>query len=225
MTVIIENTKHDNTLVVQEHVHLGAMPRDSALSESILEIGSHALIRSSTVIYRGTKIGKNFQTGHHALIREQNQIGNNVSIGTNAVLESGNKIGNNVRIHSLCFMENTTIGNNIFVGPNVVFTDDPHPACPRYKDCVLGAIVEDNVSIGAHSTILPGIRIGKNSLIGAGSVVTKDVPPDSVMAGVPAKKIKEIQELECFKGFYKKPYEWRELQQDKNTKEEHHVQK
>ena len=210
MTTTVEHTIHDDTLVLQEDIHLGIAPRDEKLQQTPLKIGKHALIRIGTIIYRATTIGDHFQTGHHTLIREQNMIGNNVSIGTHAVLESGNKIGNNVRIHSLCFLENTTLGDNVFVGPNVVFTDDPHPACPRYKDCVLGAIVEDNVSIGANSTILPGVRIGRNSVIGAGSVVTKDVLPNSVMAGVPAKKIKDVSELECFKGFYKKPYEWRE---------------
>lgn len=213
MTTIVEHTLHDSTLLLQGDVHLGVAPKDEKLQDIPLRIGMHGLIREGTIIYRATTIGDHFQTGHHALIREENIIGNNVSIGTNTVLESGNKIGNNVRIHSLCFLENTTIGNDVFIGPHVVFTDDPHPACPRYKECVLGAIVEDNVSIGANSTILPGIQIGRNSLIGAGSVVTKDVPPNSVMAGVPAKRIKEINELECFKGFYKKPYEWREKEQ------------
>ncbi|MEK6921264.1 MAG: acyltransferase [Nanoarchaeota archaeon] len=206
----VHNTIYDETIILQKDVHLGIAPRDEKLQNISLKIGKHALLRTGTIIYRATTIGDYFQTGHHALIREQNTIGDHVSVGTNAVLESGNKIGNNVRIHSLCFLENTTIGNNVFIGPHVVFTDDPHPACPRYKECVLGAIVEDHVSIGANSTILPGIRIGKNSLIGAGSVVTKDVAPNSVVAGVPARKIKEINELECFKGFYKKPYEWRE---------------
>ena len=195
MTKIIEQTSHGESLITHEDTHLGLAPRDETFHQIPLKIGSHAHIRSGTVIYRATTIGDNFQTGHHALIREQNTIGNNVSVGTHAVLEAGNKIGNNVRIHSLCFLENTTIGNNVFIGPHVVFTDDPHPACPRYKECLSGAIVEDNVSIGANSTILPGIRIGKNSLIGAGSVVTKDVQPNSVVAGVPAKKMKDISEL------------------------------
>jgi acetyltransferase-like isoleucine patch superfamily enzyme len=167
------------------------------------------VIRSFTVIYLGSSIGNDFQTGHGALIRENNSIGNSVSIGTNSTIEPGNKIGNNVRIHSGCFLESVIIKNNVFIGPNTVFTDDLHPVCPKYEECVGGAVVEDNVSIGANCTILPGVKIGKNSLVGAGSVVTKDVEENSVVAGNPARFVKKIDELKCVKNCYKKPYEWR----------------
>ncbi len=195
---------------VDPAVNLGQSPRKD--NGSVLEIGDNAIIRSYTVIYRNTKIGHNFQTGHGATIRENNIIGNNVSVGTNAILEANNRLGNNVRIHSACFLENTIIKNNVFVGPGTVFTDDPHPMCPRYEECVGGAVVEDNVSIGANCTILPGVKIGSNSLIGAGSVVAKDVPANSVVAGNPAKKIKDIKDLKCQKGFFNYPYQWRDNQ-------------
>ncbi len=75
-------------------------------------------------------------------MREDNVAGDDVSIGTNAVLEFGNRIGSRVRIHSGCFLEMTTIEDDVFVGPNTVFTDDPHPAnCPRYRECKGGALV------------------------------------------------------------------------------------
>jgi len=80
--------------------------------------------------------------------------------------------------------------------------------CPHYKKCKGGAIIEDLVKIGANSTILPGVRIGRNSLIGAGSVVVKDVPPNEVHAGNPAKFIKKINDLKCEKGFFERPYLW-----------------
>lgn len=172
-------------------------------------IGDNYTIRSGTVIYLGVKIGNRFQSGHNVLIRENNIIENNVSIGTNSTIEPGNKIGNNVRIHSGCFLESVTLENNVFVGPNVVFTDDLHPPCPSYKKCVGGAYVEKNVSIGANSTILPGVKIGKNSLIGAGTLVHKDVPANTVFLGNPGRSIKNIKDLVCTKGFYKRPYIWR----------------
>jgi acetyltransferase-like isoleucine patch superfamily enzyme len=198
----------DGTLIEPPSI-IGKPPRGANPGDLELKIGSNGQIRPFTTIYAGSEIGDYFQTGQGVSIREDNKIGNNVSIGTNSVLEFGNKIDDFSRIHSNCFLEMVTIGKYVFVGPNVVFTDDPHPmGCPHYKECKGGAVVEDYVRIGANSTILPGIKIGRNSLIGAGSVVTKDVPPDSVVAGNPAKVIKKIDQLSCPKGFYEKPYVW-----------------
>jgi len=186
---------------------LGHLPREEKCPP--LKIGDNAIIRDYTVIYKGVEIGNNFQSGHHAMIREWNKIGDNVSVGTSAVLEPGNQIGNNVRIHSQCFLEKVILKDNVFIGPGTVFTDDPHPPCPKWQECVGGAVVEENVSIGANCTILPGVKIGANSLIGAGSVVVKDVPANSVAAGNPARKIKNIDELKCQKNFFGRPYDWR----------------
>ncbi len=188
---------------------IGKPPRGSKEGDLRLSIGKNGHIRPFTTLYAGSTIGDHFQTGQGVSIREDNGIGNYVSVGTNSVLEFGNRIGDFSRIHSNCFMEMTTIGKYVFIGPNVVFTDDPHPMeCPKYKECKGGAVVEDYARIGANSTILPGIRIGRNSLVGAGSVVTKDVPPDSVVAGNPARVIKMVDQLKCPKGFFEKPYSW-----------------
>lgn len=206
---------HSNVLlgkgtVVQEGAIVGEPPRGKQPGELKTVIGAGGVIRSGTVIYAGTVIGDRFQSGHGALVREDNVIGDDCSVGTHAVLEAGNRIGDGTRIHSGCFLEHTKIGSRVFLAPNVVFTDDPHPMCPRYLECVLGATVEDDVSIGANATILPGIRIGAGSLIGAGSVVTKNVEAGSVVAGNPAVRVKDVDQLVCFKGYFERPYVWRE---------------
>lgn len=195
--------------VIDEPSIIGKPPRGCAEGEKQLKIGAKGHIRPFTTIYAGSVFGDNFQTGQCVSIREDNVIGDNVSIGTNSVVEFGNKIGDYSRIHSGCFLELTTIGRYVFVGPRVVFTDDPHPMnCPNYKKCKGGPVVEDYARIGANCTILPGVRIGRNSLIGAGSVVVGDIPPDSVAVGSPARVIKKIDELTCPPGFFEKPYLW-----------------
>lgn len=207
--IIYKNVKIGFNPQISPFVILGKPPLGKSDGELELLIGDDAIIRSFTTIYAGNTIGHRFSTGQNVSIRENNHLGDNVSIGTSSVLEFENIIGDNSRIHSGCFLEMVNIGKNVFIGPNVVFTDDPHPMkCPNYKECKGGVIVEDLVKIGANSTILPGVRIGRNSLIGAGSVVVKDVPPDSVFAGNPAKFIKEINDLKCEKGFFERPYIW-----------------
>ncbi len=212
--MIYPNVEIGEGTVIQDGATVGEPPRGAKPGEQKTKIGARGTIRSGTVIYAGTTIGDRFNSGHGALVREDNVIGDDCSVGTNAVLEAGNRIGNSTRIHSGCFLEHTTLGDRVFLGPNVVFTDDPHPMCPRFLECVLGATVEDDVSIGANTTLLPGIKIGAGSLIGAGSVVTKDVEAGSVVAGNPAVRIKDVSELVCFKGFYERPYIWRAKEAD-----------
>lgn len=207
--VIYPNVQLGEGVEIQPGVVIGQPPRGHGPGDLETVIGAGSTLRSGTVIYAGTVIGSGFNSGHGAMIREDNRIGDSCSVGTNAVLEPGNRIGDRTRIHSLCFLEHVTLGSGVFLGPNVVFTDDPHPMCPRYLDCVLGAIVEDDVSIGAKSVLLPGIRIGRGSLVGAGSVVTADVAPGIVVAGVPAREVKKVDQLVCFKGYFERPYEWR----------------
>lgn len=162
------------------------------------------ILRSGTIIYSGVRIGDNFQSGHYTLIREGNRIGNNVRVGSFTELALQNTIGDNTRIHSRCFLEDVTLGRNVFIGPGVVFANDPHPRSPKGSACIKGATVEDDAVIGAGATILPHVVIGKGALVGAGSVVTKDVPPGSVVIGNPARKIKNIRDIVCRK--LKKPH-------------------
>jgi acetyltransferase-like isoleucine patch superfamily enzyme len=208
--LVYPNVEIGEGTVLDPGVMIGVPPRGSEVGELPTRIGPAGRIRAGTIIYAGVVIGAGLSTGHAAMIREDNVIGDGCSIGTHAVLEAGNRIGDATRVHSQCFLESVTLGRRVFVGPGVVFTDDPHPACPRYLECVLGATVEDDVSIGGHATILPGIRVGAGALIGAGSVVTRDVAPGMVVAGNPARVVKEVADLVCFKGFFERPYIWRE---------------
>lgn len=177
---------------------------------SSLELGDGVVIRAYAVLYQGSSLGARTQVGHGALVREGNIVGEDCSIGSGTHLEPNNRVGSRTRIHSGSFLSSTVLGEDVFCGPHVVFTDDPHPPCPRYRDCVGGAVVEDGVSIGAGATILPGIIIGRGALVGAGSVVTRNVDPGDVVAGNPARRMGRRDELACYPGFFDRAYAWQD---------------
>jgi acyl-[acyl carrier protein]--UDP-N-acetylglucosamine O-acyltransferase len=139
-------------------------------------IGESAVIRSHSVIYEGNRIGQFFSTGHHVCIRENNVIGNNVSVGTLSCIEHRTLIEDGVRIHSQVFVpEFTILREKAWLGPNVVLTNARYPRSPDVKDKLQGPVIEKNAILGANTTVLPGIHIGVDSLIGSGSLVTKSV--------------------------------------------------
>jgi acetyltransferase-like isoleucine patch superfamily enzyme len=186
---------------------VGVPPKGKADGELPTVIGDGAVIRSHTVIYAGNVIGNGFQSGHHTLIREENCIGNRVSIGSSSVVEHHVEIADRVRIHSQAFVpEFSVLEEGCWIGPNVVLTNAPHPLCPRAKDCLKGPTIRRGAKIGANSTILPSINIGEDALVGAGSVVVKDVPDRAVVAGNPARVLKSIDELTCPVDLIDSPY-------------------
>lgn len=159
------------------------------------EIGKNPIIREPTVIYPGNEIGDDFQTGHFVSIREDNRIGNNVSIGSHTNVEHHIIIEDNVRIHSNCFIpEYSTLKNDCWVGPNVVLTNAKYPRSINVKNELKSPTIGSFAKIGANSTVLPGVEIGKHALIGAGSVVTKDVPDYAIVVGNPGKIIGDIRD-------------------------------
>lgn len=149
-------------------------------------LGAHARIRSGTVIYGDVKAGDYFQTGHHVLVRADTTIGDHVVIGTNSVVEGQVSIGSFVKIEANCFIPtHCVLGDRIFLGPGVTITNDRYPLRMRDQYRPVGCVIEDDASIGAGVVLLPGVRIGAGALIAAGAVVTKDIPPGSLVVGVP----------------------------------------
>ncbi len=171
--------------VVQENTIIGMMYREGCEKA---KIGGNAAIRAFSVIYADVVIGDDFRTGHGALIREHTRIGDQVVVGSSVVIDGHVEIGDRVKIEGNAYIPtHTKVGSDVFIGPGAVLTNDRYPQRLREEYEPLGPILEDSVTIGANATILPGVHIGEGSIVAAGSVVTKDIPPWSLAKGVPAK--------------------------------------
>jgi acetyltransferase-like isoleucine patch superfamily enzyme len=199
-STIHPNVQLGSDAIIGEYVVIGEPPRGKKPGELETRIGARAVIRSHTVIYAGNVIGDDFQTGHGALVREENQIGNNVSIGSHTIVEHHVTIGNGVRLHSNVFVpEFSVLEDDCWLGPNVVVTNARYPRSKNVKEQLRGATIRRGAKIGANATLLPGVVIGANALVGAGAVVTRDVPAGAVVIGNPARVVKQIEEIEEYR--------------------------
>ncbi len=151
------------------------------------------------------QIGEDTKIWAFAHVMSGAEIGADCNIGDHAFVETGAKIGNGVTVkNNALIWKGVHIADYVFIGPNVVFTNDRRPRSPRMplmkekalseQDWLVETFVEEGASIGANATILPGIRLGKYCMIGAGSVVTKDVEPFTLVAGNPARVIGRVDE-------------------------------
>jgi acetyltransferase-like isoleucine patch superfamily enzyme len=147
-------------------------------------IGKDCIIRSGTIIYENVNISDGAETGHNVLIREGSRIGRNSLVGSSTKLDGTVRIGKDTRVQSNVYLPHlTVIEDKVFIGPKLCITNDLYP--PR--EDLKGVWVESKAILGANSTILAGVRIGYAAVVGAGSVVTKDVPSETVVIGNPAK--------------------------------------
>lgn len=138
-------------------------------------------------------IGKGTRIWQFAVLMEGASIGEDCNICAHTLIEGGVILGRNVTVKSGVYLwSGTIIEDNVFIGPNAVFTNDIFPRSKIYSHTFSGVTVRTGASIGANATILPGIVIGKRAMIGAGAVVTKDVPEDTVVAGNPARIIRNL---------------------------------
>jgi len=189
--IIHPNVELGKNIIIEDYCIIGC-PFKGYHGEKTF-IGDNAVIRAGTIIYAGNHIGHSFHAGNKANIRELNEIGDNVSIGTLSVIEHHVTIRDSVRIHSQVFVpEFTVLEEECWLGPNVVLTNARFPKHPNVKNELKGPHLYRKAKIGANATLLPAVTIGVNSLVGAGSVVTKDVPDGVIVAGNPARMIRSI---------------------------------
>ena len=139
------------------------------------------------------KIGDNVKIWHFAYVGDNTEIGDNVKIGSLTHVDYNVKIGNDTMIEGLVYIPPLSrIGNNVFIGPSVSLTNDPFP--PSEK--LIGVTINDNAIIGSRAVIKAGVTVGENSVGAMGSILTKDVPPNTGVGGVPAKEMYSTEEYD-----------------------------
>jgi UDP-2-acetamido-3-amino-2,3-dideoxy-glucuronate N-acetyltransferase len=139
------------------------------------EVGEGTRIWAFAHVLAGARIGADCNVGDHVFIE------NDVIIGDRVTVKNGVQLWDGLRV-----------GDDVCIGPNATFTNDPFPRSKAYEHDIAVTRVEDGASIGANATILPGLTIGSRAMVGAGSVVTHDVPADTIVVGNPARVVGNV---------------------------------
>ena len=188
------NVKFGNFVTVYDDVEIG----DNCIIDSYceigysngrekgpLKIGVNARIRSHSILYAGSEIGKNLVTGHRVLIRENMKIGVDFQIGGLSGLQGDSVIGDYVKTHANVFVAQfSKIGNYVWMFPRVFLANDPHPPS---DEATKGPEISDFAALGACSIIFPNVKVGKDAVVGAGCILRHDLPDGQVAVGNPSK--------------------------------------
>lgn len=200
--VIHEGTKVGANVHIEDGSILGRVPRSGAssyrkASQQLppLEVGDDCVIGANAILYRGTRIGNQVLIGDLVSVRERNIVGNRSIVGRLVMVEPNTKIGEHVMIQTGTHITgDAVIEDDVYMGDEVSTTNDNKMGrgAGEYK----GPHIKKRARIGSNATLLPGVVIGEDSIVAAGSVVTKDVPPYKVVMGVPARVVKDVPRKE-----------------------------
>lgn len=164
-----------------------------------VRFGSNIVIGTGSIIYAGSRIGDYFYSADSIIVREGCSIAKRVSIGKKAIVEHHVKLGEGTKLQSYALVgEGMKVGKDVFIGPFFNGT------CDKFMDRLEEFVfqppsIKDHARIGAHVVLMAGITVGKDSVIGAGAVVTKDIPDYCIAVGIPAKVVKEIPSSQRFR--------------------------
>lgn len=181
--------------IIDDDVRLGS---ESGLRRTDrIVIGNNGRIRGGSAISDGVRTGDRFDAGHNVTVGEDTVFGDDCHVANNTIIGPGCTIGDRVTIDANCYVAQfTTIEDDVTIAPGVCLANDPHPGSDAHL-CMRGPTIQRGAQIGMHATILPFVTIGERSLVGAGSVVTHDVPAELVVAGNPARILKSVSQVTC----------------------------
>jgi acetyltransferase-like isoleucine patch superfamily enzyme len=165
-----------------------------------VRVGAGVLVRSGSVLYSGVELGAGSQTGHHVVVREDTRIGEHSVLGTAATIEERILIGDHALLETQAHIAGLTlIEDFVFVGPSCVTANDPRMLHRRagVRENLVGAVLRWGCRLGAGTVVMPGVTVGREALVSAGSVVARDVPDRTVAAGNPIRLLGPIPDQEA----------------------------
>lgn len=179
-------------------------------------------IHPTAIVEENVQIGENTRIWHFVHVRKNAKIGKNCNIGKDVYIDTGVSIGNNVKIQNgVSVYRGVTIEDDVFIGPYAVFTNDLYPRSFNEEWELVSTLIKKGASIGANSTIVCGVIIGEYAMVGAGAVVTKNVPPYGLVLGNPARlrgfvcicgrPLKEIKKMDQEEVVYRCSYCGKEI--------------
>ena len=197
-TVLAEDVK------VLEHAVVGKQPTLSARStvkrEELppAELGPGTVVSTGAVVFAGVRLGARVIVGDQACVRERVELGDDVVVGRGSLIENDTTVGPMTKIQADAYITAySTLEADVFIAPRVVTTNDDFMGrTERRHELVRGPTIRRGARVGGGAVLCPGVEIGEEAFVGAGAVVTKDVPPRVVVVGNPARVLRDVPEDE-----------------------------
>ena len=197
---------HDDVVIgdsvrIDDHAVLGKLPMRAASSATTkeatlapLSVGDGSIVGTAVILYRGAKLGRRVLVADQATVREDVTVGDRTIVGRGVTIENECSIGRFVKLETECYITAySTIEDRVFIAPGVITSNDNFVGrTEERKKHFKGVTVKRGGRVGAGSVILPGRTIGEDALVGAGSLVTSDVPPRTVVYGIPARAVRAV---------------------------------
>ena len=175
-------------------------PRSTAAQENLppLELGAGTVVSTGAIVFAGTRIGERVIVGDQACVRERCEVGDDVVIGRGALVENDTTIGALTKIQAMAYITAySTIEEQVFIAPCVQTTNDNFMGrTERRHELVKGPTIRRGARVGGGAVLCPGVEIGEEAFVGAGAVVTKDVPARKIVVGNPARVLRDVPEDE-----------------------------
>ena len=202
--VVYPGTVIGEGCVIGDHAVVGKQPalspRSTASREELppLELGAGTIVSTGAVVFAGTHIGERVIVGDGARVRERVTIGDDVVVGSGSLIENDTTIGAMTKIQAEAYITAySTLEEHVFIAPCVVTTNDNYMGRTEKRHALMrGPTIRRGARVGGGAILCPGVEIGEDAFVGAGAVVTKDVPPRVVVVGSPARVLRDVPDDE-----------------------------